>query len=878
MNHDEAIETLRPQWEGGYWAKSSGELLWAHQYAVWTVGKKLSSFSRSLTEKKRRLLELACLTHDIRKMTEKCQRRLHNGQGPGDHKLHKEDLEDYFRNKLHGRVPVADDAIQQIWDIARTHHSISENDLNVQQSVNVDLFQMLRFSDWIASMTEPNFDTIRRIQQPLGRVFKLTYFNFSRFPSPTSNLVVDLALDSYREAGWQLLTAFSSGAVLAGDIGAQIPDRAELAHKIERAVIKKSLSLQKPFPTGYTGDFLTLLSRQYPDLLMEGNQEILKRELGTVNRAVIFLKLCRDILNSRGMINEEVKDQCGLLSIVDSANSTAAHYKAKEKYEASYGDAPPAKVNQDMIDPLFDGSTIADVVPSSIVVPLDTTAPLKSASPEQLYSVLQTLAQRPDDQLTDETDVNLSDLGRYIHAALAMEEEVDFAKFASDVFERYKAYKLTSDANKGVCERCVSPVATKMQPGLNFATSPQAFSQIKPKYQYRAICPLCGYDNLVVRKDIRGNRTFVYARIETNVIDLLQNIEPLRRLVARIEAGLRYPRQLARLEEIEGCENLPFPRKLRVPVQKASDDREPVTTIRLSDRGVLLRIAMTDSNRGPKDLRFQYEPVYHVLRFLGYQVSIGTEDQDGLFGQVTEPTPANYRQSLAVILLADQLDKSSNKFVYASELLSKSPSTALSYAAGDGRERFGMGKKLVPVFLEYLTKDNVYATSRRGGLTMKSLLQDAAFLAPSLIADEADGEEDNLKVEGDEVDEETSKPKRKRRGGMWSFCEHSSDGKLTKHSATKPISQALDQLMLGRGVDFALNKFMQHLSVRVKNENAPELAEFVKGVREILKNAEELRKKNVTDFLRYKNGVLSAVFMLTRYPDLKSVLEPEKGT
>jgi hypothetical protein len=303
-------------------------------------------------------------------------------------------------------------------------------------------------------------------------------------------------------------------------------------------------------------------------------------------------------------------------------------------------------------------------------------------------------------------------------------------------------------------------------------------------------------------------------------------------------------------------------------------DREPpaISSIPLNERGLLLRLENTSTSRGPKDLRGQFEPVYHILNFLGLQVSLGTEEQNGLFGEPVATTPENYLRSLAVILLADALskDKQANRYVYASELLSRSPSVALSYAAGDGRDRFGLKQDFLREFLKYLVQAKVPVTSKKGAVDMKHLLEDAAFLAPSLVDAETTEEEDALALE-DEPEEPTVR-KQKRRGGIWSFCDHKAGEKLTKHSTTKPISQAVDELMLGRGVPFALNKFIQNLKVTIPTARTAELNAFVTGVRRILERAEEIRQKDVTDFLRYKNGLLSAVYMITRYPGLKSVL------
>jgi hypothetical protein len=282
----------------------------------------------------------------------------------------------------------------------------------------------------------------------------------------------------------------------------------------------------------------------------------------------------------------------------------------------------------------------------------------------------------------------------------------------------------------------------------------------------------------------------------------------------------------------------------------------------------------TDTSRGPKDLRAQLAPVYHALNFLGFQVALGTEEQVGLFGESVVTTPKNYIRSLAVILLTSVLDKKSNKYVYADDLITRSPSVALSYAAGDGRDRFGLKEDFLSEFLRYLIQADVPATSKRGAIGMKHLLEDAAFLAPSFVDSDEPKDEDTLSPEDEP--EEPSGPKQKRRGGIWSFCEHKPGEKLTKHSATKPISQALDELMLGRGPEFALNKFMQNLSVKIPAERTQELTDFVSGVRRIIERAEGVRKKDVTDFLRYKNGLLSAVFMFTRYPNLKSVIASQE--
>src|SRR5262249_12378152 len=161
-------------------------------------------------------------------------------------------------------------------------------------------------------------------------------------------------------------------------------------------------------------------------------------------------------------------------------------------------------------------------------------------------------------------------------------------------------------------------------------------------------------------------------------------------LVRRVVVGVRGPRELLRLEEVPDFSDVPFPPRLRIPLAEEGREIPNLTTIPLNERGLLLRLANTSTARGPKDLRAEFEPVYHLLNFLGLQVAVGTEEQNGLFGQPVSTTSENYLRSLAVILLAQTVDKQANRFIYASELLSRSPSVALTYAAGVGRDRYSM--------------------------------------------------------------------------------------------------------------------------------------------------------------------------------------------
>jgi len=111
--------------------------------------------------------------------------------------------------------------------------------------------------------------------------------------------------------------------------------------------------------------------------------------------------------------------------------------------------------------------------------------------------------------------------------------------------------------------------------------------------------------------------------------------------------------------------------------------------------------------------------------------------------------------------------------------------------------------------------------------------------------------------------------------GIPHFCvEPEKRGKfwqnLSKHSASKPISQALNAIMSNRSFDEVMERFLRNIEIPENEKES--LNEFVKSVKEILKKYYELRKKNVSEFLKAKNSLISAIYILTRYPNLKEVL------
>lgn len=99
------------------------------------------------------------------------------------------------------------------------------------------------------------------------------------------------------------------------------------------------------------------------------------------------------------------------------------------------------------------------------------------------------------------------------------------------------------------------------------------------------------------------------------------------------------------------------------------------------------------------------------------------------------------------------------------------------------------------------------------------------------------------------------------RGNFWK--------NLSKYSASKPINQALNAIMANHPFDEVMERFLRNLSVKIPEAESEDLKNFVNGVKEILKKYYELRKSSLSEFIKAKNSLLSAIFILTRYPGLK---------
>ncbi|MEO0010045.1 MAG: HD domain-containing protein [candidate division WOR-3 bacterium] len=846
MEIRDVIKILDPQF--GYWAKSNGEQLYAHHFTVWSIFKKLADLCPSLEQGEKEDLELASLVHDVGKMSEENQRRLKNNEGFISHRPEIKQLEDYFQK---AGFNLSKERLRRIRDIIHTHHGVAEHDLREIFLPGASFYtNLLRTADHIASMEYISFETLQRIREFYRDKVDFSYFSISRFPSPSTFVFVVNLIKQYEKQGWTLLRTFDNGAILISKPGTSLPNKQDCVNEITREVIEKALSLVSPLPSSYTGDFLTLLSKQYPDIFLQVHKNKIIEALGNIDqRAVVFFKLARDILLARDLIPEKLTNKLlqsevsnpWILGILEGANSTGSHSKTcKPIYKKFMKSTPPDKVNREMIDPLFDRARIMELVPSEARLPVDPRRRLISFKPIELFEILQAIAQ------PQEAEPKISELEQYINDCITMDEITDFRKIAETIFERYRDYKRTANAEKGVCERCGSYVAAKMQPALNVPFYPQSSSQIKTKYAYRAVCPLCGLDNIILRSNVRKDERRIYLRIESKIPELLQHHKAIRLLVERVAAGLANPRYIIKLKDSPDFEGLPFPERIEVPVADTTGVKSTEEPILTGDNGILFVIGrnLRDKDYSPKDQKYQYEPLYHIMKYLGFKVALGAEEQEGLFGEevFTDEKGENYYLSLGTIILASILKKKQKQYVFARNLILNSPSTVLMVIADT--KNYADEEKM-KFLLKSIKRANAKIV-KGGDLTMGELLKDAAFFA------DRDNGIPHFCIEPEE------------RGNFWR--------ELSKHRAGKPVAQALDAILAGMPFDIVLERFMRNIAHKISKNEQTQLKKFVKRSREILQRYYEIRQSDIGSFLKAKNSLLSAIYIFTRYPDLKEVI------
>ena len=303
---------------------------------------------------------------------------------------------------------------------------------------------------------------------------------------------------------------------------------------------------------------------------------------------------------------------------------------------------------------------------------------------------------------------------------------------AKRIFERYKKYKTDYNAENGVCERCSCPVTIGAKRSLGFIDR-YGFSQVRTKPDGdRATCYFCAYDVMFLRAGLNEGNTRIYLRIDSKIPELFDLYPPLKTFVMQIKDGIEYPYSIAKLEDREGLNNIPFAKRITVPLPKPNRDKQISDPIK-NERGILFEIGSTGGNYSPKDLKAKYEPLYHVMNLLGFETSIGTEEQIGLFGKKLITVEGDYYKSLAVIVLANFTGKTDKKLVFASELLEKSPSVAISFVGKAVEERGKITDDQVIKFFDFIYKSQIKLfETERGDYTMKDLLKHAEFFSEGI--------------------------------------------------------------------------------------------------------------------------------------------------
>lgn len=666
------IDTVRkilfPQF--GYLAKSTGELLYAHHFITFSIFNKLVSFIPSLNEKEKELLSIACLVHDIGKMDEKIQQGLKDKEKSKipHHKITStEDFKKYFEKC---NLQLDDKDIKFIADIVRTHHGVSERDLKeINTSVAGFYTQILTTCDWLASLDYVSFDTLVKLRKIYNDIIEFTAVQCSRFFSPSYAKIIDIVVKYYKEKGWVPVCFPEDGVIFISSKNTELPQKEKIINEILLKIINESLKLYSPMPNRADREFLVSIVKYFPVEFLETHKDKIIDNLSNIDsKGFIFLKYINDLFKLLKSDIEEKETIRLLRKACGSSGSlkTQAKKEFKQMFNKDVGNP------KEILVELFNYSKLDDIIPKNILQDISISEKwLKNLKPVELYNILYTIAKKiPTAQLKN-------DLYEYLSSIILMEEEVDFRKIALDIFEKYKNYKKTSDAQKGCCEICGCPVADKMQPALNLSRTPQAFSQIKAKYGYRSICFLCSYDNLILRKDTSPNKIRIYLKIKSKVTDLFLNYNELKLLIDRISSAVRNVRRIERFQDRKEFHNIPLPENLEIPVSDIKND-VALKEVLMTEDSILFKLEDVKKEEfSPKDMKAKYEVLYHIMKLIGFKVAIGAEEQEGLFGETIETNSENYYKSLIMIILAKLNEKKSKKYIFAKNLLEKAPSITI---------------------------------------------------------------------------------------------------------------------------------------------------------------------------------------------------------
>ncbi len=852
LQPNEIKTILKPQF--GYLAKSTGEVLWVHDFNLWSIASKILNFIPRFNDKEKRLLEITALIHDIGKMSLKNQSILSGtDNGKCKHTQTQEQIKSYFKqNELIDLLSLSEEDMAFIYH-AHLHHNLPDEALKTAPPALAVYTDIIRFADWLASQERINEKLIQRISNSLKPFCQITTVNISRPSGPSSYLLFDVANNIYRDKGWNVLIILANSLVLIAPPSTAYPDKNEVIQKFQEDIIGKSLELQKPNFNNFAAVLLAGESAKNPALYLDVHRDFIKDALSDFDRASsYFFKLMIEML----VLSKKLpKEKYPILDILKGFCGTRGIPIARRNWQNRGGKiVEPLK---EMLKEIFNAINLNEVLPQEILVleKEEFAKPLKKLSSDQLFNILYQIAEKLFSP--DYTDFKFA-----LNSIINMEEEIDFREIAIKRFEKYKEYKATQNPEKGICENCGFPIAFPTQKSLNFPGGKRwGFSQIKAHTDSpRATCTLCAYDTMKFRKDIPESKNPIYVRIESKTKDLWLLYDEISRLIQRLDAAFYNPYTLENLEKTSEYGFLPLPKDFKIPKFKEPKYiSSPVSSV----RGNIIQISRVDNSASPKDLRAKYLSLFALLKMMGFDTHIGFEEQNGLFGDKViakhgENYESVYYRGLAIKWLAKIIDKENNAHVFAEALITRSPSTAIAKigdAVADEKKKKKITKEQLQSIIESIVKGDfkIKAFINGGDYTMKELLQDAAFFAegiPSFI---------------------------------WSGDDHKAWNKnSSKHLITKPVSKTMNCILQGDDFETAFAKFLSLIKENISGDKTKEdsiakvdvsdLKPFVEKTKEILKRYFDLRQNDISAFIQTKNALLSSIYLLKRYPNIKEVV------
>ncbi len=844
---------LKPQFgllgKGG---ELKAEPLWVHAFTLWSVASKVIKFIPRFDDRERRLLEITVLIHDIGKMTEKNQAVLTGlAEGKVRHTQTKEQITAYFEdNALIEQLGLSEADIDFIYH-AHLHHALPEEALKTAPPSLAVYADIVRYADWLASMERLDRRQVQQISSKLNLFCQITAVHISRPEGPSNYLLFDTAYNIYKEMGWDALIVLPDSLLLIAPKGTQYPGKNVVVKGFQQTLIRRSLSLQKPNPTNFASVLLAGESAKNPRLYLETHQDYLKDALADFERAPsFFFKLLIEMLDNSGRLTVDIKEKYPILDILKGLCGTRGIPIARKKWTDMGGTiTEPLK---EMLKEIFGAVSLTKIAPSEILNTEEPGRNLKGITNDELFRILTLAAESLYSSATQDT------FNEELGSLITMEEDMDFRQAAIKRFEKYKEYKSTQNPEHGICESCGFTEAFPTQKSLNFPGGKRwGFSQISAHTDSaRATCTLCAYDTMVFRSGIPENRNPVYIRIEAKTADIWRLYDEIAKLVQKLDTSYYNPYTLETLDRRQEYGFLPLPRNFKIPqIKEPKYTSQPITSI----RGYIIQVTRVESSESPKDLRARYLCLYALLKMMGFDTHIGFEEQNGLFGDNPiarhgEDYESLYYRGLAIKWLANLLDKSNNANVFAETLLTKSPSVALA-KIGDASEDKKIKKEQAADIVETLIKGNFrFRTTKNGGeYTMRELLKDAAFFAEGVPS------------------------------FMWNGDEHKAwISNSSKHLITKPVSKTMNCILQGDDFENAFAKFLSLIKENISGDKTKEgslakvdvgdLKVFVEKAKEILNRYHTLRQTDISAFIQAKNALLSSIYLLKRYPNIKEVV------